>query len=904
MARDLDGDRPRAGGIVMRTIRRAISSLRNLVSRGRRDRELDDELRAYLDLSADGHQRRGLSAAESRRLAFSELGGPAATVEAVRQARAGASIDRFVLDVRYAIRGLARSRGFATAAVLILTLGIGANAVMFSVVDAALLKPLPYRNADELVDIRYEFNAGTRDAMGYVGLDFNQIDFWRSQASIFSEVLTYRQPRPAVVAEADASAPALVGYLSPEIVASLGIPPMYGRAFYASDLSQPVALVSERFWTRVLKGNHAAIGGSITIERRPYTVIGVMPSTFSWKVGGPTTVAWLPFDERSERLRRGAGASTICRIRTGLSAAEAERAANDALRASPDEIARSAQIGGAAGVPTINLDPLDWRLRPSDTFSSMTSSLRIMFAVVGLVLLIACANVANLLLSRSVARRRELAVRAALGATRGRLLRQLFTEALVLAAVGGAGALALSWLAVRVVPRWVPWQLGLFNANPMSLDGRVLAVCVGAVLLTTLLCSLLPALRASRVNVIDALDGGPRTGTTPAISRLRHVLQAVEVAVTVVLLVGMSLLASSFGRMVWLPKGYDAEGLMFTNISLPESRYPIRASRDDFFQALMDRVRALPSVRGATYANAPTNAFGASVAVDGHENDLTAPTWSLYYADNDFFQMAGISLVQGRTFDDGDLRSGDKVAVIDFASAARYWPGQSALGKTVRMGRLQERLTIVGVAAPVKTRWFLARNGTAQLYLPMSYNSTTASRPLLVRVRGDGASLAAELRSAVQSIDTHVEFTATPRFVEGIYEDVLATPRFYLTLMSVFAALALATAAVGLFAVLNYTVAQRTREIGVRLALGGSAARIRAAVVTDALVPLAGGLAAGLMVAFWLTRFLASQLFATAPHDPLSYVTAATAMIFVAATAAILPARRATRINPVETLRE
>ena len=886
-------------------LRQITAALRNLFFRARQDRDLDDELRAYVDLSADKHHERGASAAEARRLALSELGGPSATVEAVRQARAGAGVDRFAQDVRYAIRGLTRSAGFAASAVLILMLGIGANAVMFAVVDAALLKPLPYRHADELVDIRVEFNAGTRDATGYIGLGFDQIDFWRAQPSIFSEVLTYRQPRQAVLAEAVGSAPALVGRVSPEIITSLGVAPLYGRAFLPSDLSQPVALVSEMYWTRAMKRSASAIGQSISIDRHTYAVIGVMPSTFSWRVGGPTTVAWLPFDERAERTARGNGASTICRIRSGLSPAQAERAANDAVRNSPEEIARSrSRMLNPSGLPTIELDPLDWRLRPSETFASMRSSLGIMFAVVGLVLLIACANVANLVLSRSVARRRELAVRAALGATRGRLLRQLLTEALVLAALGGAGAIGLAWVAVQLVPRWVPWQLGLFNANPMVLDARVLATSAAAVLVTAVLCSLIPAFRASRVNVIEALDGSPRTGSTPTVSRARHVLQTFEVAITVVLLVGMSLLASSFGRMVWLPKGYDADGLMFTGLSLPEVRYPVGAARDDFFRVLLDRIRGLPSVRGATYAYAPTNAFGASIKAEGHENDEAQPTWSLYYADSDFFRMAGVALVQGRSFGDDDVRSGEKAAVIDAASAARFWPGQSALGKVVRMGRIQERITIVGVAAPIKTLWFLARNGSAQLYLPTALNASTAFRPVLVRVRGDGASLAGELRSAVQSLDPLLEFSAPPKLVEERYEDALATPRFYMILMSIFAILALATAAVGLFAVLNYSVAQRTREIGVRLALGGTAARIRALVVGDALVPIAGGLATGLLVAFWLSRVLASQLFAITPHDPASYAAASCALLMVAASAAFLPARRATRINPVETLRE
>jgi len=510
----------------MSALRRLGAALRNLIQRGRRDRDLDAEVESYLALAVDERLAAGDSPEHAGRHARADLGSITAVADAVRQDRAGAGLDRLWQDLRYALRMLRRSPGFAAAATLILALGIGANTVMFSVADAALFKPLPYRGGDQLVDIMYLQNAGTPQERGYVGMSWRQIEFWRTQPSIFSEVLTFRLSRAASVAEAVTAGPTWVGAVTPDLIESLGVRPMRGRAFKADDMGQPVALVSETFWRRSLARDTAVIGRTITIDRLPYTIVGVMPATFSAIVGGPMTIAWLPFDERADRST-GGNASTILRIRPGLSFAEAQRLANVVIAAGGGATTvGGSDITGIPGPVSVQLQPGDYRQRSAPETQAMV---RVLLGVVGFVLLVACANVANLLLGRSLARRRELAMRAALGAGRARLVRQMLTEGLVLATLGGIAALALAEICVAVVPRFIPWQLRLFNANPMTLDARVLAVCAAAVVVTTLLCSLFPALRASRTNVLDAFEGGARVaGAAPAARRARQALQIVD----------------------------------------------------------------------------------------------------------------------------------------------------------------------------------------------------------------------------------------------------------------------------------------------------------------------------------------------------------------------------------------
>ncbi len=889
----------------MSALSRLAAALRNLIQRGRRDSDLDAEVESYLALAVDERLAAGDSPEHAGRHARADMGSLTAVTDAVRQDRAGAGLDRLWQDLRYALRMLRRSPGFAAAAILILALGIGANTVMFSVADAALFKPLPYRGGEQLVDIKYLYSAGTPQQRGYVGMSWRQIEFWRTQPSIFSEVLTYRLARAASFADAVTSGPTWVGAVTPALIESFGIHAVRGRTFRPDDLGQPVALVSETFWRRSLAGDAAVIGRTVTIDRRPYTIVGVMPATFSAIVGGPMAVAWLPFDERADRADPSGGyASTILRIRSGLSLAEAERLANAAVAAGGDAATggTSAPITGASGPISVQLEPGDSRQRSA---AETVSMVRILLGVVGFVLLVACANVANLLLGRALARRRELAMRAALGAGRGRLLRQMITEGLVLATLGGIGAVALAEIGVAVLPRVIPWQLRLFQQNPMTIDARVLGACAAAVVVTTLLCALFPALRASRTNLLDAFEGGARVaGAATGAKRARQALQIIEVAATLILITGTTLFAASFAKMATLETGYDLDGLVSTGVSLPAPRYngPLAQAA---FDELVQSVRAMPAIRSATYGHVPPNAMGGSFAFEGHEPDApgTSPDLTMMYVDPDYFDVLHIRLKAGRAFRSDDVAGGAPVIIVDAVTAARYWPGQSPLGKQVRVGRISpSSATVVGVVDPVKTRYFTSPTGAGELYIPNAQASMRGYRTLVVRAAEDPDMAIAAVQRAVRALDPSLEIK--PQRVASYYDELMLTPRFYLVLTSIFAAISLVTAAVGLFALLSYAVAERTREIGVRLALGASLGRIRAMVIRDALVPVAWGLAAGIIGALWLTRYLEGQLFAVTTRDPRSYAIAIGTVVLVAAVAAFLPARRATRIDPIKTLRE
>jgi putative ABC transport system permease protein len=877
-------------------VRRLVAAVRNLLFRTRLDRDLDAEVQSYLALAEDEARRHGAGPDAARRLARLELGGAEAVKASVRTSRAGAGLERFSRDVAYALRGLRRAPGFAAIATVTLALGIGANATIFSVVDAALIKPLPYSRPDQLVNIAFVINQGTAEEVHAFGLSWAQLDFWRTQRQIFSDVVTYGRIRPVSVSGVPVTGPAAMGQVSPALLRMLGVPPERGRGFVPDDLrlGSRNVLIADAFWRRAFGADPGILGTSLTIDRDAYTIVGVMPATFSWSVGNRSVIGWLPFDEDAERHRPGSrGAATLFRIRDDLTMAQARRAAEAAARALP----RESGTDGAG----VELMPFD--MRPL-TLGSARPALLALAGAVGFVLLIACANVANLLLARLVVRRRELAVRAALGASRGRLLRQLLTEGLVLSALGGAMAVALAAWSTRVIPAGVPSDLALFAANPMVVDAPVLLFCLGAVLVMILLCSVVPAWRASRADIVGSLEGSARVaGAGRGAGRLRASLQAVQVALTLVLLAGAGLLATSFVRMVDTPAGYDAAGLASGQLALPQSRYGSVVAQTAFFDELIAQVRRLPSITAATYGPPPPEGLSGRFVPYGQEQQAAnRGELSLYHVDADYFRMAGIPLEAGRLFTSDDGPTSPAVAIIDEHAAKVAWPGESPLGQRFRYSPYVPWITVVGVVGHVKTRSFASSAGTIQAYLPTRQNSSQRYRTLLVRTKADAETAFAPISRIVHQLDPGLD-VSHELVVADEYGDAFTTPQFYLVLASLLAGLALIVAAVGLYGVLNYSVGQRSREIAVRVALGARRSHIRRVVVADALGPVVLGSAAGLAGALWLTRFLRSMLYDTTSHDPITYAAVVAGLLVVAALAALVPAIRATRVDPISVLK-
>ena len=804
-------------------------------------------------------------------------------------------------DFRDAIRGVWRAPGLAAAAVALLGLGIGANTVMFSVVDAAMFKPLPYAQPDQLVEALNVRNAGTSDEVAFTGLSWPTLDRWRAEPGIFvgSAILDdFRRVKvTGVTVTTDAT---LVGRMSPAFVPLLGVAPELGRAFDETDATQaaPVLLLSDAFWRTAFNADRTVVGRTVSLDGRAYTVIGVMPPTFGYGVAFGSTVGWELFDEKAERAKSTLVlVHTFFRLRPGLTLEAAERQLVALQAASP-----------TSKTVTFEISPMDYR---SVTMGNARVALPVLLAVVGCVLLIACANVANLVLARAMTRRRELAVRAALGATRGRLVSQMMAESAILTGAGTVAALVIAAWSTRIVPVLVPASMHLFDANAMRIDGRAFACCALAAVVTLLTSGLVPAIRASRPNMLASLGGGRAvTDSTPGGRRLRQVLQAGQVALTLVLLVATSLLASSFARMMWADPGFNINGLVTTGrFSWPAGQYPKANAQLGFMETMLARARTLPGVRAAAIGPSPTAGFGGPFIPLGRpssENESTGPRLSVLAVSSDYLATVGIPIRQGRGLSASDTLGSQPVALIDEDAAAHYWPGASPIGRqfryTLAAAPFSPPVTVVGIVGHVKTLSYAAATGSIQVYLPVAQQPSNATG-LVLRVDGDpGAALGAISRLAT-SLDSRAAMNQ-PAVVAEMYGDTYVAPRFYVTVVSIFAVLALATASVGLFSLLSYAVGERTREIGVRLALGADRRRIQFLVLADAMAPVAAGLAVGLMASLWLTRALKAVLFGVTPHDLAAYLAAVVALVAAAVLAAMLPARRATRVDPVVALRD
>jgi len=882
----------------VRIFNRVVAGLRALLSRRRVEHDLDEELRGYLDASAAQNRANGLSDQDARRAARLELGSVEATKDRVRDVGWESIVLTTWQDVRYAMRGLRRRPGFALTAIAMLGLGIGANAAVFSIVDAAMIRPLPYRDPEQLVLIRQVLRRGTVEQTFQIGMTWDQIDRWRTETQIFSAIATYTAQRVPLDGP---SGPAqrYVSSVSTDMPALLGVRPILGRAFVTDDArpDPAVVLLSEDYWASAFKRDSSVLGRSLAIDSKRYTIVGVMPATLRWEVGGSGVAGWLPLDERSARGASGrAFIGAIARLRPGLTVDAGSSAMARTLERVETEVPAGRRYDA-------DLMPLDSRTL-YDSTSKTRRALTALSAAVGFVFLIACANVANLVLARVLDRRREIAVRAALGATRARLFRQFFTEGLIVVACGGVCAIGVALWMVQIVPELVPAQLQLFDANPLTVDRRTFALCGAAMVIAVAVCGLIPACRATAGKVIGGLEGNARiAGASTGARRLRVMLQAAQVALTLVLLTGAGLLTTSFVRMIETKPGYDVDHLVAGTLSLPKPRYSSAPSGAAFFDDLLSRINASPGLH-ATYGPSPAGGFSGRLIAFGRETErVPAGSLSIYFVAPDYFALTGIPLKAGRFFNSAEASAVSAVGLIDERAASLYWPGQSPIGQRFRYSPYAPWVTVVGVVGHIKTHWFTDARGTIQVYVPAQLNPLTPTyRPLLVRTDFDTLKTLAILGATVRAIDPAVQLDEGSS-VTDLYDDVFTQPRFFVTLMSLFAGLALLTASVGLYGLVNYAVAQRTREIGVRIALGADFHGVVRLVLRDAMTPVAFGVAAGLAASWWLSRYLSSLLYRITPHDPGTFALVTMLLVLVAATAAYLPARAATRIDPIVTLR-
>jgi predicted permease len=818
-------------------------------------------------------------------------------------------VEGLVADLRYAVRMLLRRPGFTLVAVLSLALGIGANTTIFSVVDALLLRSLPVADPGRLVTIY------TRDAQNPAMLSgplshLNWRDY-REQARSFSGILGYSWLPMSFAKGAEASV--IVGQLvSENYFQMLGVRPARGRVFTAEEGQRPganpVAVVSDHFWRQHLDGDPAVVGRAITINGSPFTVVGVAPASFTGTDTGIQPELWAPMTMNRQILRdpdlnlygtrRGLIVNAIGRLRPAvtLAAAQAEMAA----------IARHLEQEYPADNRgrTVRLLPLPQATVPPELRGTLVNGSLLLLGVVGLVLLIACANVANLLLARATARRREIAVRLSQGARRGRLVRQLLTESLVLALCGGAlGLLLMSW-ADHVLLAFLPTlPFPVTVALDFGADPRVLGFALAVTAATGLLFGLVPALQSSRPQLVAALKS--HAATAPARGRgmgLRGALVAGQVALSLVALVASGLFLRSLAAAQRLDLGYEAPEQL-VSFSFDVGLYGLDRGRgEQLYRAIRERVAAMPGVAASALAQAGPlqGSFYRSVFLEGQQ-DASANGLMLEVDDVDaeFFRTAGVPILEGRAFTAADRAGAARVAIVNRTMAQKLWPGRSALGKRFHFFD-QPSVEVVGVARDAKYNT-ATEDPQPFAYLPLAQNYTTAVT-LVTRAAGDPLALLPPLTRQVRALAPGLALVIQGTLPQQVHRALWA-PRFAASLLALFGALALALAMLGIYGVMSFSVAQRARDIGVHMALGARRAVVLGMILAQGMRLVAAGLAIGILLALAVSRIAAGLLIGVSATDPVAFLVTPPLLALVALVSIYVPARRATDVDPTVVLR-
>jgi len=802
-----------------------------------------------------------------------------------------------VQDLGYAVRSFRRSPAFTMVALLSLTLGIGATTAIFSVIYGVLIAPYPYAKPGEIwsPEIRGVDGRGGR---GY------RLDEMRRLVEIpaFSDVMATSQETVLMTGE---FAPESFGgvLLSGNAFNFLGVPPVVGRTIQPSDVHadgsvDPVVVLSFKLWVRLFDGNPSAIGRTLTLNGRPHTILGVMPPRFGWYGNDGF---WLPLSPSRTDL---SFIAPIMRLAPGTSKAAAE----EQLKALNHQLAAEKPTTfPAQGFTTLLRNYLDVTVASGE----MRTSLQLLLGAVGFLLLIACANVANLQLARGTARAREMAVRMSIGAGRRRLLRQLMTESVLLSLVGGALGVLFAFMATRTLVAMMP-EFYVPNESRVTINLQVLAFSVAVSLLTGILFGLMPAFRLSRPDVADTLKAGRSTGIEGDGGRSRHVLVVIEVAFAVVLLVGAGLMIRTFVVLQHVDPGIQPDRMLLVGVPLPAAKYTTLEQRNQFVQTLVERVSALPGIEAASIGH-PFSGPQTSFAIVGQLPDESRRLTINLVGEN-HLRAFGIRLIGGRMFDAAEVRRGDRVAVINEAAIKLFAPGASPLGARIRLDVLQHppartlvdpngsaEVTVVGIMANTRNAG-IKSDPVPALALPFSAIAPL-QRILTVRASTVPRLQLNAVRSAVRSLDPDQPL-GRPITVDEILGQETNQPRFTMAVFSSFAILGLALAAAGIYSVLSFHVLRRTHELGVRMALGAPRRHVLGLMLVMGGRLVLIGLAIGIGVSLAATRLLRSQLFGVQPADPLSYVAVALVLSLVGLAACYIPARRAASVDPLVALRQ
>ncbi len=865
--------------------------LRSLFRRKNVEAELDDELRFHFEKQVSKFIQSGLAPEEAKRRARLEFGGMEQLKEEHRDARGVSFIETLVQDVRYGVRTLRKNPGFAAIAVLTLALAIGANTAIFSVVDAVLLRPLPFKDPARLVWATEHFAFGPSTM---VSADFPA---WKDRNHVFEQIAAFGGTAGANLTGAGEPARVTVTQVTTGLFSMLGVQPVAGRAFLADEEKQGqehLALLSETLWRNRFSADPRIIGETIRLDGTGYIVVGVMPANVR-----PQADVWTPlaldaeiFSPHSPRWMMLAAIGRLKpRVQISKAQADLQFLAQEMDKEYPPQAAQF------RAHETVEVMPLHELL-----VQNVRSLLLILLGTVGFVLLIACANVANLLLSRSIVRGREIAVRAALGAGRLRLVQQLLTEALLLAAIGGVlGSITGLW-AAKILRQLIPASL----PAEVRLDPRIFAFSTAIITLALFSFGLIPALIASRTDVNETLkEGGLRLGASPGTHRLRGLMSAGEIALSVILLVGAGLLLRSFLRLTEVDLGFDPNGLLIATVERPLTAAFDSQQHSAFFQASLERIRNLPGVKDAAltqrYPLGPPHNATMMLRVQGAENFRPPQPISVTEISPDYFHVMRIRLLKGRTFSDRDVAGAQGAAIINESLARMLFGTREPVGQHISFNPAPAPWSeVVGVVADIRDN-VIEEAPAPQIFVPY-LQQPSFSMAFVLRTESNPQMLAGAVREAVQSIDKNQPLSDTTTMDEVIAKSV-APRRFRMFLLGLFALLALLLAVIGVYGVIAYSSSQRTHEFGVRIALGADRQDILKLVVRQGFKLALLGVSIGVAGAFLLTRFLSSLLYEVSPHDPLTFAGVAALLMLVALAASYIPARRAMRVDPMVALR-
>ena len=881
-------------------IRALASRTRAWLSPRHADQDFENELEIHLEMLTEENVRRGMAPEEAKRAARMRLGGLTQLRETNRELQGLPLIETFLQDARYALRMLGKSPGFTAVAVLTLALGIGANTAIFSVVYAVVLKPLPYVNSEQLFNV-FE----VQPQQGVTGTGWSYLNFreLREQNSVFSEMAGVQKHQLTLTARGE---PSIVNtsVVTPELFSLFGQKPLAGRMFFSGDGkpgAPPVVVLGENLWRGSFGADPTIIGSSINLDKRAFTVIGIMPATFRFPFLTKSEQLWIPlvqdpvFGSWMDR-RGGHWLQVTGRLKPGVSMTEAQ-AELDTISARLAKAFPAENDGWA-----IRMVPLQQMI-----VEDVKSPLLVLLGAVGLVLLIACANIANLLLTRATSRAREIAVRTTLGAGRARIVRQLLVESAVLGLLGGAIGIGLAYWGVAGLSWLLPPSLPQLSA--IRVDNFVLGFALLLSVLASCAFGLAPALFAANSNLQASLrEGGGRSGESAGRRRARSFLAAGEIALAMVLLMAAGLLLRSFSRLMSVSPGFNVQHMVKADISLPRFQYSAPQQWAAFSDELLARIQAQPGLEDSAVAVPVPIADGfinLGFDIAGNPPVFAGASRTANYVSvsPDYFRVMGIPLVAGRFFNQHDISSAPRVSVISEAMARLYFPNGDALGKRLTFGfppdpgAVREIIGIVGDVRDVA----LGQDPGPMMYVPFQ-QAPFWGGGVIVKSTLSPSSVVTAIRQEVRKMDKDLPVTDV-QTMPDIMETSLAQPRFRTLLLGVFAAMALVLAATGIFGVISYSVSCRTNEIGIRVALGASSGAILGMVLRETLLLALAGLALGVPSALVASRVVGHMLFGISAKDPLTLAAVAVTLAAVAALAGYIPARRAMRVDPMVALR-